>query len=53
VNIQDFIETCKKCPRRSKCHVIGCILDEEPIKSKRNDNKLEEALGHKPKEEVK
>jgi len=50
MNILDFIETCKKCPRRSKCHVIGCILDEEP---KRNDDKLEEALGHKPKEEVK
>lgn len=46
--IHEFIEGCKKCPRRNKCHITGCILDEIP---KRNDNKLEEALGHKPKGE--
>jgi len=27
MNVQEFIEHCKKCQRRSKCHFKGCILD--------------------------
>lgn len=34
MNVQEFIEYCKKCQRRSKCHFLGCILDQEDQMSK-------------------
>lgn len=48
MSIFEFIKQCEKCLRRKTCHFQGCILDEKP---KRNDNKLEEALGHKSRDE--
>jgi len=31
-DVFEFIEVCKKCVRRTRCHAIGCILDEEKAK---------------------
>lgn len=28
MNALEFVEFCRKCSRRARCHAIGCILDE-------------------------
>lgn len=35
MNIFEFIEMCKSCSDRDKCHVIGCWLDKN--KGDRNE----------------
>jgi len=30
MNVFEFVEFCRRCPRRKTCHFEGCILDEKP-----------------------